>query len=478
MKEASFHSVRTGVEQKIQKSILEKKIEKSPDRKREASSEMLRAEKYWKERLEGEQRVEVPMNPRCEIGIVIPVYRENISRLARQIESLKQQKGIDFALVEVMYVVNNGVHDGSEKSQRIEEMNKKAIEFLRQDHGLCIHVIDKSSEGNAIPDCNVGRARNRGVAEMSLRFHENKRNGILLQTDADSWFEDSEYLSKIKQIFDEDLDVIGVAGGLTMQWDPDTKDPVERKNIEQKMERFLRRKVLEILTHFLRDPSISAKDDTHFSGAHMLSRSLESAMIGGLIDAQSGEDPQFGQDLTAHAELHGQKILGKRDSFIVATALRDSDRTAASFKKDFDAIHLEAPDLVSDVIPEKDIATFRKEIDSAFRSAYDSNDYRALRDVFTDANGTLIVTEDAFEELCVFMEKFSFEESQQFLADFRQRNFGEQDQVRFLYEKMYPSVELTDEYLERVKSVVRKIPRGAEYVSHLEKAVKMIQLVS
>lgn len=446
------------------------------DEKKEHFPEMLRAEWYWKERLEGEKRIEAPMDPRCEIGIVVPVRDEEPERLLRQIESLKAQKDFDPALVEVIYVVNNDVFSGSQKSQEIIEKNAAVLSVLRQDHGMRIHVIDKSSSGNEIPDCNVGRARNRGVSEMSLRFHENGRNGILLQTDADSWFEDPEYLIKVKQLFDEDPDTIGIAGGLIMRWDPDTKDLGERRKIEKKMDKFIRRKTLEELAHFLRDPDIAARHDTHFSGAHMLSRSLESAMVGGLIDAKSGEDPQFGKDLTVHAEGHGQKVLGKRKSLFITTALRDSDRTAASFKKDFDAITLDGPDMAANVIPEKDLPTFRKEIDAAFRSAYESRDPLALRNALTGADGVMIVTEIAFEELCSFMLKFSFEESQKFFDEFRRRNFGDRDQVKFLYGKAYPAVELTEEYLERIKGIVRAIPNGESFVRDLEEAVLMIQL--
>jgi len=93
-----------------------------------------------------------------------------------------------------------------------------------------------------------------------------------------------------------------------------------------------------------------------------------------------------------------------------------------------------------------------------------------------DADGEMIVSVEAYEEICAFMDYFSFEESGKFLADFRQKNFGDQDQVRLLYSKAYPPVELTDEYLERIKDAIRAVPEGAKFVQNIEKAVAMFKL--
>ena len=478
MKDGEFFPKPTRIERKIAHGALVRSLEDGREKESSAeiSPEMRRANRYWQERLAGEYRIETPMDPRCEIGIVVPVMNEQPRRLLRQIESLKAQKGFDPALFEIIYVVNNGLGDQTEKGKKILEVNAQIIDFLRQDHGIRIHVIDKSTAQNGIKDCNVGRARNRGVAEATLRFHENGRNGILLQTDADTWFEDPEYLLKIKEIFDSDPGIIGIAGGLVMEWDPDSENKEERRIFEQKVAQVIRRKLLDAFTKFLRDEDSRRFNDTHFSGAHMLSRSLETAQIGGLIDVAAGEDPQFGIDLTSHAELHGQKVIGKRESVFVTTAFRESDRTEASFKKDFDSVEIGRADLVPNIVAEKNLATFRKEIDAAFGDAYHRNDHLAMRDVMTDAAGSLITSVQEYESLCEYMDFSTLEESTQFLSDFRQRNFGDQDQVRMLYTKAYPPVELTDEYLDTVKRVIRTLPEGEKFVRNIEKAVAMFKL--
>ncbi|MCX6779436.1 MAG: glycosyltransferase, partial [Candidatus Magasanikbacteria bacterium] len=66
-----------------------------------------RAEEYWKQALDGETRIEAPMDPNCEISIVVPAFNEDPERVMRQIESLKKQKDITHGLFEVIYVVNN-----------------------------------------------------------------------------------------------------------------------------------------------------------------------------------------------------------------------------------------------------------------------------------------------------------------------------------------------------------------------------------
>lgn len=434
---------------------------------------MLRAKQYWEQRLRNETRIEAPMNPACQYSIVVPVHGETINRLKTQIESLQNRQDIKPEDFEIIYVINNDISDGTERSRRIFQANQDILQFLRQDHGLNIYVIDKSSLGNEIPDCNVGRARNRGLAESSKRFFENNKNGLIIQTDADTYFEDPDYFTKLSELA-ANLDVIGIAGGLTFEWSPDSQDPGELEHLRQKVERLIQIKVIEVLANFLRN-GVSQMSDTTFSGAHMISRSLESASVGGFIDAASGEDPKFGQDLMNLANGNGQKIIGARGNLRLVTALRDSDRTEASFKKIFDRIDLARPELTPNILAEK-LPEFRERVNAAFQKAYELKNEHALRELMTLPNGSLVMDEEALDELVNFMNDHTFPESQEFFNGFRMRHFGGQDSAQLLYAAYYPPVELNQVYLDQVMQEVEKRPGGKQLVENLIRAIEPIRL--
>lgn len=308
--------------------------------------EMQRAEEYWKRMLVGEKSIEAPMDSNCEICIVVPAYNEDPERVMRQIESLKRQKGVAPGSFEVIYVVNNDVVGDSDRSKAVLAVNARLLDFLRQDHGIHIHIIDKSSPGNEIAGCNVGKARNRGVAESSLRFQKLGRNGIIIQSDADTWIEDEHYLSKVKSMMDSRPEVVGVAGGLNLEWDPETKDPQERAKLRKKIDRFFLRKIAERFSEFLSAPNKYGHFSTSFMGANMISRSFESAVIGGVPEIKGGEDGVFGSKLEAYGRKKGETVIGAKHELFMTTALRESDRTASSLKKVFDSINPNVPERV------------------------------------------------------------------------------------------------------------------------------------
>lgn len=304
------------------------------------SKKLEHAENYWHSRLETEHRIETSQNAECIFSIVIPVYNEKKDRIKKQIDSLRSQS-LDSKFFEIIYVVNNGVIDEESDKADVLAQNKSVIDFINSITDFPVYVVDKSSKGNEIPDCNVGKARNRGVAEASLRFNESGKNGILIQTDADSYFEDLDYLAKIRSTFQESPDVIGIAGGLIFEFDPDTDIQEKRIELEEKVRRFILIKKFGILSKFLKKGKLySPFNDNTFSGANMISKSFETAVIGGLVDESSGEDPQFSKDLIKYGEQNNKKVIGMKDELRVVTALRDSDRTPSSFKKVFDNIDL------------------------------------------------------------------------------------------------------------------------------------------
>ncbi|MCX6779032.1 MAG: hypothetical protein NTU97_02265, partial [Candidatus Magasanikbacteria bacterium] len=201
--------------------------------------------------------------------------------------------------------------------------------------------------GNEIVGCNVGKARNRGVAESSVRFQELGRNGILIQTDADTWFEDEQFLSKVKTMLGSDPEVIGVAGGLNLEWDPETKDPKERAVLRKKVDRLLLRETTKRLVEFFSAPNKYGR--TSFMGADMISRSFESAVIGGVPKIKGGEDGAFGSRLESYGRRKGKIVVGAKHELFVTTSFRESDRTGSSLKKIFDSINPDIPEMVPNV---------------------------------------------------------------------------------------------------------------------------------
>ncbi|MFH1089518.1 MAG: glycosyltransferase [Candidatus Uhrbacteria bacterium] len=339
-----------------------------------------RAEEYWKRALEGESRIETPMDPKCEISIVVPAFNEEPERVMRQIDSLKKQKGMLPGLFEVIYVVNNS----PDRPKEVAEVNARLIDFLRQDHGIRIYVIDKSSPGNEIPNCNVGKARNRGVAESSLRFQENGRNGIIIQTDADTWFEDEDYLSKVKAKLDSQPETVGVAGGIYLEWDPETKDPQERAELRRKIDRLFLRKMAERFSEFLSSPNKFGNFGTSFLGANMISRSFESAVVGGVPEIKGGEDGMFGSKLETYGLKKKKSVVGAKHELFAATSFRESDRTGSSLKKIFDSINPDVPEMVSNIFATTDSGeptevelndAYIKRLKAAIRKKEGGNEY-------------------------------------------------------------------------------------------------------
>jgi hypothetical protein len=81
----------------------------------EDSPEMACAKAYWRKRLQGERRIETPLDPDCKITVIVSARGEDVARFAKQVASLKAQRGIKPSEFEVVYVINNGIDDGSVK---------------------------------------------------------------------------------------------------------------------------------------------------------------------------------------------------------------------------------------------------------------------------------------------------------------------------------------------------------------------------
>jgi hypothetical protein len=432
------------------------------------SEKLAKAKKYWGTRLGGEHRIETPQNDGCEFAIVVPVYRENIERLQKQIDSLRKQS-IGQEKFEIIYVINNDVPDGSPKNAEALRKNSEAITALRSIKDLPIRVIDKSSSRNEIKGCTVGKARNRGVAEASLRFYESGKNGVIIQTDADAYFEDADFLKKIHETLQASLDIIGIAGGYIYEFDPDTPDETAISELEQKIAKLILFKKWNLLKKFLADrDGHSSVNDTTFSGVDMISRSFESAVIGGLIDDNSGEDPRFGKDLMKYGKYNNRRVIGMKDDLRVVTAIRESDRTLASFKQIFDAISLDQNTMVQDPAAPS-IKEYRQKVRDIL-STKPLNRTEAAR-LVTSPAGEYLIPQTTFEEMLDYVEKHGFQDNDPNLIAWTEKHFGAgTDLAAHVHSLKYPDVELNADLIQQCERLVLLKEGGEQVIANMKKA--------
>ena len=168
-------------------------------------------EKYLAEHLPAsEERIPTPMNPDCEICVIIPTYDER-EYILLPLESLIHQNHVPPNQLEVIIVVNNPPppkknanqnHESYQKKweryQQVVKNNRETLKLIKyingesenlniqlspkekeiirkiKDWGLRVFTIDKSGKGKTLPEAeaNVGGARNRGAVEAVERFYK------------------------------------------------------------------------------------------------------------------------------------------------------------------------------------------------------------------------------------------------------------------------------------------------------------------
>jgi len=429
-------------------------------------SDLQRANLFWEKELRDGNRITVPQDPSCEFSIVIPVYNEKKERIIRQIDSLRRQRGCDPKKFEVIYVVNNGPTDHSKRWSDVVSVNKSVIDEMRSISDLNVFVIDKSSRGNEIEGCNVGKARSRATAEASARYFENGKNGFLIHTDADSYFEDIFYFEKLTGILKENEDVIGLAGGLTWEFNPDGNDLYTENELYCKTKQLVLTKRWEALYGFLTgDERFTSKSyKTAFWGGHMISRSFESAVIGGFIDGNALEDEVLGIELAHYAAEREFRSIGVKDKLFLVTALRESTRTQGSIGRKYDKIDAEKPLLVPDALAPETFIQFKEKIRRLFSSG--QLDVKSLKPLLTDSKGHLIIREDMFSDLIELL-KPGMKHNPGTIQDI-------ESVTSILYNSLYPKVSLTEEYYARLVEKVSQTPDGIELLQHIRLMSKNI----
>jgi glycosyltransferase involved in cell wall biosynthesis len=306
-----------------------------------------RAVAYFK-RLEGENLVGVSQSEQCEMAIVVPASDERPQNIIKLLESLLAQQEVSPEQFEVILVVNNATDDGTAAFKELFANNQAVLNLplwanrpevdlsgLPNDERAHIEhirncfrffIVDKSSPGSEMENANVGKARNRGVAEAGLRFFERGKNGILFQTDADTRLADTQFLSHMKEVF-RDPRTIGGSGGGYYEFDISTEDPAERRRLEKDRADLVMLKIVKRMYQY----DLVREAGCGFPGFNMMSRSFETAVMGGLEDRASGEDTRFGKAMVEFSHQRGKRLFASLD-LRVATSLRESGRTHVLYK--------------------------------------------------------------------------------------------------------------------------------------------------
>jgi len=306
---------------------------------------------YLRSTLEGERLLREPMGASCLATILFPVNNEPIRRVLDLLESITEQEEIDFNKIEVLCLVGNSVYDGSASSERIMRANELVLELpvWRNAHGLNgqrfseetrsraskireqfnAYVIDKSTVGLAMSECNVGRARNRLLGEAVQRFSRQEKNGVLIMTDADIVFSNPRYIRSILDIFNSQEHLIAGTGGVDYVFDPDTLNEKQRKSIHDAFSEYILIRRWRCLSeHLLGKPVNLSPPDACFGGS-IFCLSEAAAECGGFRPLGRCEDSYFFKDISAYAARKGN-IASSLPNLRVTEALRDSFRTDAS----------------------------------------------------------------------------------------------------------------------------------------------------
>lgn len=312
---------------------------------------------YLQRALLGENLINHPLHPNCEAAVLVPVMREPVKRVLNLLESLAAQIEVPEGAFEVLAVINRPTDNGSTDSKLAALANQAVLDLpvwrnrdpfeaahkfspqllercRKVREGVAAYAIDKSTPGNEIPDNNIGKARNRALAEGSLRFSRVGKNGLLIFTDADARFHDPRHIAKALALFESDPDMIAAAGGVDFVFDPDTEDPEMRSLLKNAYEQLMLWKRWQHLERFAKGEEVSVVPEGAFFGNHMLTRSSVAAEIGGIPYRAEFEDSVFGLRLSQYAETQEKRVGNMSRSLRVQSALRESDRSWSTFSKE------------------------------------------------------------------------------------------------------------------------------------------------
>lgn len=421
------------------------------------AQDIAKAKRYWRRVFEHHAPQLPELHNSCVISIIVPVYDEHVSRLEKQLKSFKRQL-INPKKFEVIYVVNNNSQEKKGAEDEAFIHNQRAIQFLRKYKDLTVHVIDRSSHGLEIPACNVGKARNIALAEVTKRYADAQRDGIIFQTDADARLSNLRHMSRIISAFKNEPNAFGAAGGVMYEMDPDAQGVKRRQEYVQYFEQVKWYFQWHNLLREKFEPNLKPPaHPTRFSGMHMISRALASACVGGITPVNYAEDTLFGEALNAFAKKHNGYILEKREEWYVISALRESLRTEASFGNIMDKIIRDKGVIVSS----EDAPYFRNFVEDALKGLMGARTIAKARNVlFCESDFGERITDVDLENLRASVKKAKNQgERYAIYRKWRTAIVGvKRGPIEEKYFTLYPQIRLTKHRLESVKKALHQDP--------------------
>lgn len=412
----------------------------------------------------------------CQISILIPVCDESIKNLKRQILAFENQS-LDCKKFELIYVINNQP-SSTVKLRKIQQNNQQAINWLKKTKSrVIIGILDRSSVGLEIKNDNVGKARNFGLHAVTKRYLSQNRDGLIIQTDADTYPIDREYLKKIITTF-TNKKIFGASGGLKMILDPETGNLKKRlfyiKNLQIFKNYF---EWINLVTALHRKDLNPIMTPTRFSGAHMISRAVAAICAGGVPEVNRAEDTMFGKKLEKFSKSRGTEIFSGREKWFLQTTIRESSRTESSFEHIFENIlkHNGRP-LVKNptgpIIHEfvKDMLLYLQ------KTKINQGNFSPF------PNPVSLPSKQEFFELQKLKKKLGNKKSRDTLykiyGDYRlsKKDSTLPNYFRKILQELYPPVPLTYTRLKKLKTLVYKDPKQKKYAKNAIKYFAQITL--
>lgn len=400
------------------------------------------------------------LHPECLITILVPVYDESVARIKEQVAAFAAQN-FPKNHFEMVLVVNNP--KAKNTSPETLKNNALAITYLkRKNKKIIAHVIDRSSKGHELKIGNVGEARNFGIHLVAKRYLDQKRDGIIIQLDADTIPPNANYLKTVLKDFLAEK-AFAAAGGVKFVLSLDSKNAKERAFFKKHLPAVRDFMHWNFYLFALQSPEenlvIRVQPNT-FSGAHMISRAVASICAGGIRPIGSAEDVFFGRALTAYAEKNHGTILARRDKWIVKTSLRESARTGSSFGPVFENIrkHGDHP-LVRSADSPHYLTFLQQQLEKLQKAKLDS------KKTPTEFLGYRIaISKQEYKALIAFWETIkkakTNEKRMAIYEKARQSNRAAIIHTFFnrLYRHAHPQVPLTKKALQQLKAAVNKSP--------------------
>jgi hypothetical protein len=255
-------------------------------------TDLAQADKQTAAVLNQDKRPLPALSENCILSIVIPVFDEHVARIRAQVNAFNEQT-LRPEQFELVYVVNNGKR--SETAQDVLKKNDAVLAYLKKAKSKNrIIILDRSSAGHELAVGNVGHARNVGVNVVARRYLLQNRDGILLQSDADTLPVKKTFLSTMVKSYAK-TGCIGASGGVRFVLSMDSTDAKDRHFFKTHLTQFNMYARWSYLIRALHstNPRI-AVTPTRFSGANMSSLAIAAVCAGGVPPLPRAVDLIFG----------------------------------------------------------------------------------------------------------------------------------------------------------------------------------------